>query len=297
LGIEDYFDWGWLLAAINLSDLAAAGATPVGLVTSLTLPASMRVSEFQRLLDGIDACCTLVKTKVIGGNLKEATDGTIRCEATAFGLVPSHQAFSRRGSAVNDSIVAFGPTGAFWAAVLQHKSGVPVEAKDVAFLRAALVKPLPQLAVASALREVTIVHSCTDASDGLYAAMVSLTTEQGLGALLEPRSWRYPAAVRAVANALAVDPVRLALGFGDLQIVCTLPQSDVPKARGVARDLGVHMVELGRVTDSGEVLVELGGGFGVLNNFDNERFSSNSEFTVGLDAYQERLLDLPIVRA
>ena len=57
LGFADYYYWGWLLSTINLSDLAAAGAEPLGILTSLILPSDFPVSKFMRLLDGIDACC------------------------------------------------------------------------------------------------------------------------------------------------------------------------------------------------------------------------------------------------
>src|SRR5690348_5822441 len=52
LGFSDPYYEGWLLATANLSDLAAAGAHPLGLMTSLTLPAATTVHDFTRLLDG-----------------------------------------------------------------------------------------------------------------------------------------------------------------------------------------------------------------------------------------------------
>src|SRR5690348_11742256 len=45
LGYDDYYYWGWLLAAINWSDIAAAGGSPVGLLTSLTLPNEFSLSD------------------------------------------------------------------------------------------------------------------------------------------------------------------------------------------------------------------------------------------------------------
>jgi thiamine-monophosphate kinase len=83
LGFTDEYYRGWLLATINLSDLAAAGAEPLGLLTSLQLPTDTRVAEFLRLLDGIDDCCTQAKTSVVGGNLKESK--MIDVSATAIG--------------------------------------------------------------------------------------------------------------------------------------------------------------------------------------------------------------------
>ena len=69
LGFSDPYYFGWLLAAINFSDLAAAGARPIALLSPLILPAESPVSELERLLDGLDACATLVGATVAGGNL------------------------------------------------------------------------------------------------------------------------------------------------------------------------------------------------------------------------------------
>src|SRR5258707_14371590 len=83
LGYKDLYYRGWLLATINLSDLAAAGATPVGLLTSLVLPNDLTVSELSRLLDGIDECSRANGTRVLGGNIKEGE--RIDLTATAIG--------------------------------------------------------------------------------------------------------------------------------------------------------------------------------------------------------------------
>src|SRR5437868_5550458 len=69
VGFPDLLYRGWLLATINLSDLAAAGARPLGLLTSLQLPATTPTEDFERLLDGIDECCAEHGTAVLGGNL------------------------------------------------------------------------------------------------------------------------------------------------------------------------------------------------------------------------------------
>src|SRR5687767_11335202 len=56
-GDEDYYWMGWLLVTINASDLAAAGATPIGFVSAIEAPGEMDVEEFTRLVAGtVDAC-------------------------------------------------------------------------------------------------------------------------------------------------------------------------------------------------------------------------------------------------
>ena len=100
LGYEDLYYWGWLLATINLSDLAAAGAKPLGLLTSLMLPNDISVGDFERLLDGIDECCEQSETKVLGGNIKEGSG--IVLSATAFGSCERTNLLSRRGCNMGD---------------------------------------------------------------------------------------------------------------------------------------------------------------------------------------------------
>src|ERR1035441_5691306 len=68
LGMGDFYDWGWLLSAINLSDRAACGALRVSMVTSLTLPSSTDLNDFIKLLDGIDDCNEANQCVVVGGN-------------------------------------------------------------------------------------------------------------------------------------------------------------------------------------------------------------------------------------
>ena len=116
LGFSDLYYRGWLLATINLSDLAAEGARPLGLLTSLTLPNETTIEQFVRLLDGIDDCCKLSETCVVGGNLKEGR--RIELTGTAIGLCEKDRFLLRSGCRPGDLIVVVGDLGLFWAGVL-----------------------------------------------------------------------------------------------------------------------------------------------------------------------------------
>ena len=91
LGFNDPYYRGWLLATINLSDLAAAGAEPLGLLTSLQLPASTTIADFERLLDGIDAVSTT-------GPASSVATSKRRPKSTS-GHQPSASAIRRRSHA------------------------------------------------------------------------------------------------------------------------------------------------------------------------------------------------------
>lgn len=293
LGItSDLYYWGWLLAALNLSDLAAAGAEPSGLLSSLTLPSDTPIVDFTRMLDGIDACCTSVGARVLGGNLKEAVDGVLRAEATAVGYATG-DVWSRKGATAGDVLVAFGPTGSFWASALLYFNSLDSE-PDWALAEQSLLLPMPQNALAVRLRDLQVVHAATDASDGLYAAVASLTSEQSLGAELDMQSWNVSGAVSAAAHRLKVPKERLVLGFGDLQLVCAVPANRLQVAVTAAEEFQVESCVLGKVSGSRGIRVSSDHGWQNMSNFDNERFTGGSQFTSGISGYVERLLGTPL---
>ena len=209
----DFFDWGWLLGALNLSDLAAAGADPMGLLTSFTLPRETLLSDFVRLLDGVDEVCRLVGTQVRGGNLKESPNAV--CEATALGFVEGAP-LSRLGAEEGDALYAFGDVGLFWSAVCAMEEDQP----RLPHFREALTRPRPLVSIGRTLRVSGVAKACIDASDGIYAAMVGLTVDQGLGFVVEPDWIDLSPRAAGISSSLNVDPIRLALGFGNLELVC-----------------------------------------------------------------------------
>jgi len=122
LGFDDLYYWGWLLATINLSDLAAAGAHPISLLTSLVLPNELKINAFESLLNGIDDCCGLFDTNVVGGNIKESDQ--INLSATAIGSCFEKELMSRTGAHEGDLVVAIGDLGLFWAGVVSIQQGI-----------------------------------------------------------------------------------------------------------------------------------------------------------------------------
>lgn len=295
LGIRDYFHWGWLLGAINLSDLAAAGARPLSLLTSYVLPDDMDLDDFSRFLDGLDACAQTYDCPVVGGNV---TDGQqFRCEATVTGKVVGDRPFSRRGAGVGDRLVAIGRSGYFWSGMLVLTGEHSVKSVTRAELVDAMVRPVPQVEVGAELHRLGAVHACTDASDGLYYAMYCLTVGQGLGFRVEASTIDYPDVVLEVAAVANIHPFRLLLGFGDMQLVAAVSDADLERVEALAAACGQHILILGTVTDTGRLEMTLNGKAHEMTNFDNERLTAGSQFTAGLAAYRKRLLEQPLFRA
>jgi thiamine-monophosphate kinase len=295
LGFQDYYHWGWLTAAVNWSDIAAAGARPLGLVTSLTLPNEMSVGVFQRLLDGIDACCNSVGAGVQGGNLKEGE--TVHCEAAAFGVVRGGDPLSRHGAQPGDVICALGNTGLFWSGVLALEAGISLSDDEMSLIRQALLRPTPLVGLGQLIREHGLASTCTDNSDGLYGALRELSESSQVGAELDAGSFNYPEMVLRISHDTHIDPIRLAFGFGDMQLICSTPQDRIEDLRLACEELSIWFSPLGRVTEGSDLLLLKDGKSARLANLDNERFTSTSQFTAGIKAYRSRIFEGPLLQA
>src|SRR5205823_12261384 len=100
---------GWYATAVNLSDIAAAGARPLGFVASLSLSASTEVEFLRGLAQGIEECVRTFGIAVLGGDTKESD--TLSIAGTAFGRVRKDRILLRTGARPGDVIVVTGDIG------------------------------------------------------------------------------------------------------------------------------------------------------------------------------------------
>lgn len=290
LGFRDEYYRGWLLATINLSDLAAAGAEPLGLLTSLQLPAATPIREFERLLDGLDECCAAQGTTVVGGNLKEAS--FVDVSATALGWCDSPP-LTRSGASVGDLVGVIGELGAFWAGSLAVERGLIEPDPEHPLLRNPLTPP-PQLAVGRELRRRALATACIDNSDGLYPSLLQLGAASNVGIAVVEASIAYSVEVAEMAERLKVEPLRLALGWGDWQLVITCSAEAWGDIDALAAELGSRATVLGVATEEPGVRLRDSSGEGSLLPLDSQRFAPDSWFSAGLDRYVEMMLSDPL---
>lgn len=291
LGFDDYYYDGWLLATINLSDLAAAGAEPIGLVTSLQLPADMALDHFIRLLDGIDACCEAHGAHVLGGNLKEADN--VALSATALGWCDSPP-LSRRGASPGDLILVLGDLGLFWAGTLAIQRGLRIADAADPLLRS-ILEPRPKTELAIWLRRDGLLTSCMDNSDGLQPSLAQLGVAGGVAMRIDKAAVAVAGEVHGVADQLEVDPFRLVLGWGDWQLVATCRPDRLPEIVRIASEteIGAHVI--GEVQQGQGVELVDDAERGPLFPLDSERFSRQSWFTAGLNSYVDQMLEAPLI--
>ena len=173
------YSLGHKALAVNLSDLAACGATPVGFTLALALP---RVDEawLQEFSSGLWALADAHGCELLGG---DTTQGPLNICITVFGEVPRGRALLRSGARVDDDIYVSGMLGDARLALdaLQGKIELPREI--LAQARQRLELPTPRVALGTALRGVAT--SSIDISDGLVGDLGHILKASGVGAQID----------------------------------------------------------------------------------------------------------------
>lgn len=181
-------DIGWKSLAVNLSDLAAMGATPAWCTLSLSMPQA-DATFVDGFLDGFLALAEQHNVALVGG---DTTRGPLSVCVTAHGFVDAGRALRRDAARVGDDIWVSGTLGDAAAALLQWKAKTgqvhfsqksEPDPLSPPFLRARLDRPTPRVVLGRALRG--IAHACIDVSDGLLADLAHVCEASGLGAQVD----------------------------------------------------------------------------------------------------------------
>lgn len=234
---------GWMTVMVNLSDLAAVGARPLGLLVAETLPPDTAVEFLQRLQQGVADACNACGTYVLGGDTNSGP--ALSMTACAVGLLEERRAITRVGCSPGESVFVSGPLGGGSAFAFAHWNGSP---------------PPPYQPIAR-LREGAILRSyascCMDTSDGLLASLDQLMRLNNAGFSLDP-GWEsvltQPA--RGLAHDLGVPEWFVIAGeHGEFELVFTVPDGEVRQFLTEAGSSGWQPLRLGRVTSKRRILL------------------------------------------
>ena len=232
-------DVGWRAAAVNLSDLAAMGAKPWGLVMAVGLPADTAIAWIEGVYRGFSECLRTYGTELVGGDTVRSPIRTL--SVTAFGQVHKNQIISRHTARVGDAIVMTGLHGLSKAGLellfnpeLKEKLLAPLKMGDRILAGGELVqsicryhqRPIPRFEAIAVLHKI-LKHqndfpiSGMDSSDGLADAIAQICRSSQVGAKIFWRSLPIHRAVRTLAGDRALDWVLY--GGEDFELVLCMP--------------------------------------------------------------------------
>ncbi|GGF74476.1 thiamine-monophosphate kinase [Azorhizobium oxalatiphilum] len=244
---------------VNLSDLAAKGAQPLGALLALALPRPLDEAWLEAFALALGADADLFGCPILGGDTV-STPGPISLSITAFGAVPSGGFVPRTGAAPGQAILVSGTIGDAALGLQLRLDPGRAGFRDLpeagrAHLADRYLHPQPRLALADALR----AHAACamDVSDGLVGDVTKMLAASGCGGLL--RASQVPLS-EAARVAIEVEPELLATALGggdDYEIAATVPLDAVPMFRAAAAAAGVPVSVIGE-TYRGEGLDVVG---------------------------------------
>ncbi len=237
--------------AVNLSDLAAKGASPDGFVLSLALPQGWTEDWLAGFATGLAGIATESQCPLIGGDTV-STPGPLMLSITAFGSVPAGRMVRRSGARPGDVVLVSGTIGDGALGLKVHGPARPdwvsrLDAGDRAFLADRYLHPQPRLALAAGLQ--AHASAAMDVSDGLVGDLAKLLAASRVGAEIDLDAVPLSAAAHAAILAEPALAERAWTGGDDYEILCTASETNAPALLAAAAAAGIALTAIGEVTD------------------------------------------------
>ncbi len=226
--------------AVNLSDLAACGAEPLGCTLALALPRADEsfVAPFAR---GLFALADAHGIELVGG---DTTAGPLNICITVFGQVPAGQALLRSGAKAGDELwVSGNALGDARLALEVFRGTQALPGADFEVVRRAMEQPMPRVALGIALRG--LASSAIDISDGLLGDLGHVLQRSGAGATLLVDA--LPRSAVLAAMPLALQHQCLLAGGDDYELLFTAPAARHAAVLAAAAQAGVAVHHCGHI--------------------------------------------------
>jgi thiamine-monophosphate kinase len=254
------YDVGWRAVAANLSDLAAMGATPLGITVGLSLPPTVPVVWLKQLYAGMQACLSRYGTGIIGGDLTRSSVATVAI--TALGSVRSDRIIRRSTAQIDDAIVVTGYHGDSHAGLqllldpeFGNSQPASVQAHREKLITAHQL-PQPRLDVLPILEQLrssansAFIVTGMDSSDGLADAIVQICQASVAGAIVSRSTIPISPSLSQIFPDTALSSALY--GGEDFELVLTMP---APIALELVAKLGDGAAIIGKIARSTDIVV------------------------------------------
>ncbi len=248
---------GYKAMAINLSDMAAMGATPRWVVLSLALPDSIVAAHkqwLQAFADGFYELAQAHQVALVGG---DTTGGPLNICATILGEVPRSKALRRSGARPGDDIWVSGEIGNAALALAHEQGRLILEPGERAHCMAALQLPVPRVMLGQRL--IGLAHSAIDISDGLLADLGHVLECSNVGGVICTNEIHCSSAMKRYLSQQVGFEYLLA-GGDDYEICFTAPESGRAMMQILSEELEIPLARIGKIVKGKGLLVLDGDG-------------------------------------
>ena len=235
-----YFNMGFKAVTVNVSDLAAMGAEPLGFLLAIALPKDLKLDSFKEIIEGVLNACNYYQIPLIGGDTNEASE--IIISGTALGI--TDKPLMKDTYNIGDLIAVTGDIG---LAAL----GFELDSFDNIYTKQAL-KPEARIKEGLILRD--FATSATDITDGLASELYEIKKD-GFGFMIHEELLGISDEYKSLAEKLNLNYLDLVLHVGeDFELLFTISGDDLEK-------LPIDYKVIGEVTDSDVIELMLENGF------------------------------------
>ncbi len=250
-------DKGMKVVTVNVSDLAAMGAEPIGFILSLGLPEDLPLAEFDEIMEGVLHSCQDYEMGLMGGDTNQSDE--LILSGTCLGIVDKNKVLMKEGAQPGDVVAVTGPLGVAAAGFEFLLSPLPVR-KDLKknlnpstleLIQKHALQPHARLKEGIMLANTGTVTSATDITDGLASEVGELleASKNRVGITIFETMIPLITELWEIADVLDQDPLDFALYYGeDFELLLTIQKDDFDHLKD---EFELHQV--GVVTDSGKM--------------------------------------------
>jgi thiamine-monophosphate kinase len=224
-------DIGWMSVAVSLSDVAAMGAKPVGVVAAIGIPGDTDVEMIDGIAHGMDDCARAYGTELVGGDTDQHQELTI--VTTAFGRVDKDKVKRRSGAKTGDLLCVTGFLGTPAAGYKMLIEGRSAPDQDKKVLIEGFFRPKPRVSEGIRLSQYPQVTAMMDVSDGLGKSVYELSTSGHVGFLVEADKLPIREETRKLAKTRE-ELLDMAICFGgEFELLFTVSPDGIGGLKGI----------------------------------------------------------------
>ena len=268
-----FYALGYKTLAVNLSDLAAMGASPAYLILSLGIPVDFRVEDVEHFYRGIRVLASRSGVALVGGDTSASTRFFINA------CVVGHSAqrpVTRGGAKAGDDLYVTGTLGdsALGMKLLKER-GARAGNRNHAYLISRHRFPSPRLTAGAALARAGIARAMIDVSDGLLQDLTHVCKASRVGAVIWEEALPLSRAYRTAAGKKGL--LYALTGGEDYELLFSLRRRDRSRLETIGRRLTVPVARIGTCVPARE-------GITVINRRGGPRTLS----TAGYDHFRDK---------
>jgi thiamine-monophosphate kinase len=225
--------------AVNISDLAAMGATPAWFTLALTLPevSDPWLASFSK---GLFELADEFNMLLIGG---DTTRGPLTVSIQVAGFVPQDKALLRSGACPGDHIFVTGNIGDGCTGLAVQETGN--KDCDDEYLLQRLQKPTPRVTFGQSL--IGIASSCIDVSDGLLADVSHILQSSGVGAVIHLEKIPVSESTFKKQQLLGLTRLQLVQGGDDYELCFTVPENKISMLECTCNENDLKVTDIGQI--------------------------------------------------